>query len=216
MSAASNSSSAPTTTGSRRASTGRSNGCSRPGGWAQCPARSTEHAGRRTAGARRTGRHGPDRPALQLSEGALLSPTLARLWLRLPPLSRLLVDAAPHRLPAAAIADEFDAQWQRFVAVAGRRRRTSTGISTCMRCPACASIWWRGCVHSPCRRWCATPLCSPARRALLRRDRRRRRAMACAGCSTKPACAATAAGGRLRFRGAGLRRAHARSAGRTA
>jgi len=55
-----------------------------------------------------------------LSEGAPLSPTLARLWPRLPPLSRLLVDAALHRLPAAAIADEFDAQWQRFVAVAGR------------------------------------------------------------------------------------------------
>lgn len=62
-----------------------------------------------------------------LSEGEPLSPALARHWPRLPPLSRLLLDAALHRLPAAAIAAEFDAQWQRFVDVIGRQPRHVDG-----------------------------------------------------------------------------------------
>jgi predicted glycoside hydrolase/deacetylase ChbG (UPF0249 family) len=54
-----------------------------------------------------------------LTEGRPLSPALARLWPKLLPLPRLLVDAHLGRLPLAAVADELAAQWQAFVAASG-------------------------------------------------------------------------------------------------
>lgn len=55
-----------------------------------------------------------------LTEGEPLSPTLRRLWPRFPALGRLIIRAFLGRLPTAALAEEFQAQLQRFVAVAGR------------------------------------------------------------------------------------------------
>jgi predicted glycoside hydrolase/deacetylase ChbG (UPF0249 family) len=54
-----------------------------------------------------------------LTEGEPLSPSLRRDWPRFPSLGRLMALAWRGRLPAAALADEFQAQMQRFVAVAG-------------------------------------------------------------------------------------------------
>jgi len=47
-----------------------------------------------------------------LTEGAPLSPALARVWPQLPSLPRLIADAHLGRLPLPAIADELAAQWQ--------------------------------------------------------------------------------------------------------
>lgn len=53
-----------------------------------------------------------------LTEGEPLSPALRRQWPRFPSLGALLAQAVLGRLPAA-LADEFQAQLQRFVAVTG-------------------------------------------------------------------------------------------------
>jgi predicted glycoside hydrolase/deacetylase ChbG (UPF0249 family) len=54
-----------------------------------------------------------------LTEGEPLSASLRREWPRFPSLGRVLALAWRGRLPAHALADEFHAQMQRFVAVAG-------------------------------------------------------------------------------------------------
>ena len=54
-----------------------------------------------------------------LTEGEPLSAALRRHWPRFPALGRLIADAFLGRLPDA-LADEFQAQLQRFVAIAGR------------------------------------------------------------------------------------------------
>jgi hypothetical protein len=55
-----------------------------------------------------------------LTEGEPLSPALRRHWPRLPTLGALMAQAFLGRLPTAALAEEFQAQLQRFMAVAGR------------------------------------------------------------------------------------------------
>lgn len=55
-----------------------------------------------------------------LTEGEPLSPALRRHWLRFPGLHHLLALAGLGRLPTALMADEFQAQLQRFLAAAGR------------------------------------------------------------------------------------------------
>lgn len=55
-----------------------------------------------------------------LTEGPPLSPALRRVWPTLPRLPALIARAHLGRLPLAAIADEWQAQWQRFAEVAGR------------------------------------------------------------------------------------------------
>lgn len=56
-----------------------------------------------------------------LTEGRALSPALRAVWPVLPPLAHLLRDALLHRLPLAAIAAEWRAQWQAFVDATGHR-----------------------------------------------------------------------------------------------
>lgn len=55
-----------------------------------------------------------------LTEGEPLSPALRRHWARFPALGALIAQAFLGRLPTDALAEEFQAQLQRFVAVAGR------------------------------------------------------------------------------------------------
>lgn len=55
-----------------------------------------------------------------LSEGAPASAALRREWPALPRLPRLLLAAGLRRLPLAAVAQEWQAQWERFVAATGR------------------------------------------------------------------------------------------------
>lgn len=55
-----------------------------------------------------------------LTEGEPLSASLRRAWPRFPSLGRVMALAGLGRLPAAALADECQAQLQRFVDVAGR------------------------------------------------------------------------------------------------
>ncbi len=55
-----------------------------------------------------------------LTEGAPLSPSLRAVWPALPALPRLLRDALLWRLPLAAIAQEWRAQWEAFVNATGR------------------------------------------------------------------------------------------------
>lgn len=55
-----------------------------------------------------------------LTEGQPLSPTLARLWPRLPALTGLIAQAHVRQLPLSALADEMAAQWAAFVARVGR------------------------------------------------------------------------------------------------
>ncbi len=62
----------------------------------------------------RTGLH------FNLTEGEPLSPVLRRLWPKFPSLGGLIAQAFLGRLPAAALAEEFQAQLQRFVAITGR------------------------------------------------------------------------------------------------
>lgn len=54
-----------------------------------------------------------------LTEGRPLSPALRRLWPRLPSLPRLMLMAALRRLPLAALATEWQAQWHGFVDATG-------------------------------------------------------------------------------------------------
>jgi predicted glycoside hydrolase/deacetylase ChbG (UPF0249 family) len=55
-----------------------------------------------------------------LTEGEPLSTALRRHWPRFPGVGTLIAGAALGRLPAALLADEFQAQLQRFVSVTGR------------------------------------------------------------------------------------------------
>jgi predicted glycoside hydrolase/deacetylase ChbG (UPF0249 family) len=66
-------------------------------------------------------RDGPVRAGLHfnLTEGEPLSHGLRRCWPRLPGLGRLIAQAALGRLPAAALAEEFQVQLQRFVDATG-------------------------------------------------------------------------------------------------
>lgn len=57
---------------------------------------------------------------LNLSEGRPLAPALAAHWPVLPRLPALIVKAHLHLLPLAALADEWRAQLEAFVAVTGR------------------------------------------------------------------------------------------------
>jgi predicted glycoside hydrolase/deacetylase ChbG (UPF0249 family) len=62
----------------------------------------------------RTGLH------LNLTEGSPLSPELARLWPQFPDLEKLIVDAHLHRLPAAELRAEMQAQFDAFVQARGK------------------------------------------------------------------------------------------------
>lgn len=64
---------------------------------------------------------------LNLTEGEPLSAELRRIWPRFPSLPRLLLAAAIGRLPADAIAAEWQAQWDRFVQATGRPPRFVDG-----------------------------------------------------------------------------------------
>lgn len=55
-----------------------------------------------------------------LSDGQPLSAALRRVWPQFPSLPRLLALAALRRLPLAAIADEWQAQWDGFCSATGR------------------------------------------------------------------------------------------------
>jgi len=55
-----------------------------------------------------------------LTQGVPASAALRRLWPRLPALPSLMLRAALAQLPQAALADEWRAQWQRFVGASGR------------------------------------------------------------------------------------------------
>ena len=55
-----------------------------------------------------------------LTEGAPLSPRLAQIWPRLPSLQGLIAGSLLRRLPMAALADEWAAQWAAFEHFAGR------------------------------------------------------------------------------------------------
>lgn len=55
-----------------------------------------------------------------LSEGEPASAELRRIWPQLPSLPRLLMQAALRRLPEAALACEWRAQWEAFIAATGR------------------------------------------------------------------------------------------------
>jgi predicted glycoside hydrolase/deacetylase ChbG (UPF0249 family) len=55
-----------------------------------------------------------------LTQGEPASTALQRVWPRLPSLPSLLLEAALGRLPVAAIAQEWRAQWDAFLAAVGR------------------------------------------------------------------------------------------------
>lgn len=55
-----------------------------------------------------------------LTQGEPASPALRARWPRLPALPALMLRAALARLPRAALADEWRAQWQRFADAVGR------------------------------------------------------------------------------------------------
>jgi predicted glycoside hydrolase/deacetylase ChbG (UPF0249 family) len=55
-----------------------------------------------------------------LTQGEPASAALRTHWPRLPALPSLMLGAALSRLPRAALADEWRAQWQRFVTAVGR------------------------------------------------------------------------------------------------
>ncbi len=64
-------------------------------------------------------RHAPAGLHFNLTEGAPLSPALARHWPRFPSLLRLILLAHARLLPLAALAEELAGQWSAFTAAAG-------------------------------------------------------------------------------------------------